>query len=107
MAEIDRKERSRVCSPPERGLQLGVRMETDGRPRSDGGVLKQRINRVRAAHVGALNTPISVVAAAVQHARSAVGCATSFDQMVAHHIASNNAQQFMSQQRCVARRQVG
>ena len=42
----------------------------------------------------------------MQHSRSTVGCATSFDQMMAHHITSSSAQQCMSQQQCVACRQV-
>ena len=48
------EDRNRVSSPPERGLQLGSRVETDGRPWSDGGVLEQRLDRVRAAIVGAV-----------------------------------------------------
>ena len=48
------EERSRVSSPPERGLQLGGRVETDGRPWSDDGVLEHHLDRVRAAIVGAV-----------------------------------------------------
>ena len=48
------EDRSRVSLALECGLQLGGRVETDGRPWSDGGVLEQGLDRVRAAIVGAI-----------------------------------------------------